>query len=241
MRPIPRTDWGAKPPRWTTRHAKPVSKVFIHHGGTNLTTDSPTGEVAHLRSYQRTHLRKGWADIAYNFAVGPSSGNVYELRGWNNRPGATRGHNKNSYAIVIIGNTTHQDISAACINSIRDLIAQGQRAGRIAPHVQVLGHRDVANTTCPGANAQAHLSEMVPSAPPPRIPVLRPPAYKKAIRLRRPRMRGYAVRWVQAVVGAGIDGIYGPGTKAKVVAWQRLNGLQGDGIVGPNTHKKMFG
>ncbi len=241
MLPISRTDWGAKPPRWTTRRTGPVNRVYIHHGGTPLTHDTPEGEQGHLRSYQRTHLRRGWADIAYNFAIGPTSGNVYELRGWNNRPGATRGHNKTSYAIVIIGDTTAKPISAACINSISDLISQGQRAGRIARRVQVLGHRDVANTSCPGASAYSHLAEMVPAVVQAAIPVLRPPAYTKAIRVRRPRMRGYAVKWIQATTGADIDGIYGPATKNKVAAWQRLHGLDADGIVGPVTHKAMFG
>jgi peptidoglycan hydrolase-like protein with peptidoglycan-binding domain len=215
--------------------------VYIHHGGAPLTHDTSAGETAHLRSYQRNHLGRGWADIAYNFAVGPTSGNVYDLRGWNVRPGATKGHNRGSYAVVIIGDTTRSDISAACITTIRELISQGQRAGRIAPHVQVLGHRDVANTDCPGANAYPHLADMTPPPAPVAIPVLHPPVYNKPIRVRRPRMRGYTVRWIQAVVGADTDGIYGPATKAKTVAWQQANRLPADGIVGPVTHKAMFG
>ena len=39
---------------------------------------------------------------------------------------------------------------------------------------------------------------------------------------------------------AGADGIFGKGTTNAVVAFQRANGLTADGIVGPNTWKKIF-
>jgi peptidoglycan hydrolase-like protein with peptidoglycan-binding domain len=53
--------------------------------------------------------------------------------------------------------------------------------------------------------------------------------------------RGANVALVQHVVGAPADGIYGPVTKAHVVAWQRAHGLSADGIVGPLTWRAMFG
>ena len=53
--------------------------------------------------------------------------------------------------------------------------------------------------------------------------------------------KGDAVRLVQAVVGATIDGDFGPITERRVKDWQSKNGLLADGIVGPITWKKMFG
>lgn len=45
--------------------------------------------------------------------------------------------------------------------------------------------------------------------------------------------RGEAVKNVQIVVGATpVDGIFGPMTKAKVMAWQAANGLTADGLFG---------
>lgn len=41
--------------------------------------------------------------------------------------------------------------------------------------------------------------------------------------------------WVQCRVGASIDGLYGPNTKAKVKEYQAKNGLTADGIAGPKT------
>lgn len=50
---------------------------------------------------------------------------------------------------------------------------------------------------------------------------------------------GENVKLVQKVIGATPDGDFGPGTEAKVKAWQEANGLAADGIVGPNTLKLM--
>lgn len=53
--------------------------------------------------------------------------------------------------------------------------------------------------------------------------------------------KGDAVKLVQAVVGATVDGDFGSQTDRLVKAWQSKNGLLADGVVGPVTWKKMFG
>lgn len=50
-----------------------------------------------------------------------------------------------------------------------------------------------------------------------------------------------AVRRIQRRVGADVDGIYGPRTKAHVERWQQRHGLTVDGEVGPVTWRAMFG
>jgi N-acetylmuramoyl-L-alanine amidase len=51
---------------------------------------------------------------------------------------------------------------------------------------------------------------------------------------------GNAVKAVQAIVGATVDGVFGAQTAAKVKAWQTAHGLTADGIVGPQTWSKML-
>lgn len=53
--------------------------------------------------------------------------------------------------------------------------------------------------------------------------------------------KGDAVKLIQAVVGASVDGDFASQTDRLVRSWQQKNGLKADGIVGPVTWKKMFG
>jgi len=53
--------------------------------------------------------------------------------------------------------------------------------------------------------------------------------------------KGEEVKLLQEKLGLGVDGVFGPGTEAKVKEWQAANGLAADGIVGPGTWGKMFG
>lgn len=51
--------------------------------------------------------------------------------------------------------------------------------------------------------------------------------------------RGADVKYLQAKLGLKQDSIFGPATKAKVVAWQKSKGLTPDGIVGPKSWAKL--
>lgn len=51
---------------------------------------------------------------------------------------------------------------------------------------------------------------------------------------------GEDVKKLQVKLGLTQDGVFGPGTEAKVKEWQSANGLVSDGIVGDSTWNKMF-
>ena len=53
--------------------------------------------------------------------------------------------------------------------------------------------------------------------------------------------KGDDVKKLQEKLGLTADGAFGPGTEAKVKAWQAANGLTADGLVGDGTWAKMFG
>lgn len=67
-------------------------------------------------------------------------------------------------------------------------------------------------------------------------------------RLIKQGLNGADVRAVQDVLNfhirrlapLAVDGIFGPATHARVVAFQKSNGLQADGVVGPVTMGKLF-
>jgi N-acetylmuramoyl-L-alanine amidase len=49
-----------------------------------------------------------------------------------------------------------------------------------------------------------------------------------------------ATRYIQYRLGIGVDGIFGNGTKKAVIAFQKNNGLDADGLVGNNTWNKLI-
>src|SRR3989344_6312086 len=53
--------------------------------------------------------------------------------------------------------------------------------------------------------------------------------------------KGDQVKCLQAAVGATADGIFGPKTKAAVVAWQASVGLVADGVFGPKSNAAWSG
>jgi putative chitinase len=51
--------------------------------------------------------------------------------------------------------------------------------------------------------------------------------------------KGPEVKKIQEKLGVATTGNFGPNTEAAVKSWQKVNGLNDDGIVGPNTLAKM--
>lgn len=69
-----------------------------------------------------------------------------------------------------------------------------------------------------------------------------PPAGSRTLRLAGPpRMSGGDVRVLQTMIGAVPDGLFGPATRAAVIAYQGARGLVQDGIVGPKTWGALLG
>lgn len=150
---VSRAEWGARQPTSTTRIAKPVPRVFIHHtAGDTCTTQAQCISV--VKSIQNYHMNsKGWADIGYNFLVG-QDGNVYEGRGWNNvgahAADARVNHNYGSIGISVIGTFNTIAPNAAALNAVKQLIACGVSNGGLSGAYTLHGHRDGGCTECPG-------------------------------------------------------------------------------------------
>jgi len=93
----------------------------------------------------------------------------------------------------------------------------------------------------PAVSAPAHVPAKS-SAKPPVKPAVKPapkPPAKATVKQVGPGAKGPIVRVIQRKVGAAPDGDYGPGTRAKVKAWQAKHRLTADGVVGPMTAKAM--
>jgi hypothetical protein len=88
-----------------------------------------------------------------------------------------------------------------------------------------------------------HLIGSLPVAAPAPAPAPAPEAQPVRVypgQSIRQGSKGDNVRLVQQVVGAHVDGDFGPKTHLAVVGWQGRKALLPDGIVGPKTWAKMF-
>jgi len=177
---ISRQEWGANEnyrldatgqDLWLEEYYTPKKFVIHHTAGESANVDPK----ATIRAIQYYHaVQRGWGDIGYNYLI-DSQGNIYEGRAGGD--GVVGGHaylrNRNTIGIAILGcydtglndknkptcNTPNQLTKATQI-ALNKLIAKKSQEFNIDPngtsefHGQILpnilGHRDVGNTTCPG-------------------------------------------------------------------------------------------
>ncbi|XP_046831405.1 peptidoglycan recognition protein 3-like [Vespa crabro] len=148
---ISRQQWGARSPKTTTRPLRinPPPYVIIHHSDT-VSCNTQAICQARVRSFQNYHMdTKKWNDIGYNFLVG-EDGNVYEGLGWGKHGSHSIPYNSKSIGICIIGNFTNTTPNPASIRTTKNLIAYGVANNKIKSDYKLLGHRQTAQTDCPG-------------------------------------------------------------------------------------------
>ena len=145
---LSRSDWGAQPPTKTRPVSAKLRGVAIHYAGFNVGGDP----AAIMRSIQRTHMeQRGWWDLAYTSCVA-LDGTVLEGRGLLVRTGAngTNASNRDYLAIcLLIG--PDQTPTPAMVEAVRELIGVVQHYQPGA--TEIIGHRDIKATSCPGDDA----------------------------------------------------------------------------------------
>ena len=150
-----RDAWGARPARAGGR-PHTITRMTLHHEAVVLgeNRDAPS----HLRQDQRYHQdTKGWVDIAYHVGV-DRDGNIYELRtpeiaGDTATDYDTTGH----FLVLCEGDFDKEVVPEAQLHGAALAFAWATQTFHIASDT-LAGHRDLAQTSCPGANLYAHLS-----------------------------------------------------------------------------------
>lgn len=169
-----RADWGADESimTWTPSQGDFKAAVIHHTAGTN---DYAAGDVpAILRGIYAYHaVTRDWGDIGYNFLV-DKFGRIWEGRaGGVDREtigGHTLGWNAATVGVSVLGNYDTAAPSSAAMTAVAKLLGWkltrlGVRANTVAT-VQgrnmptIVGHRDLGQTACPGANLYTRLPEL---------------------------------------------------------------------------------
>ncbi|QQR83787.1 SpoIID/LytB domain-containing protein [Candidatus Peregrinibacteria bacterium] len=160
---------------WPLQYSKNIRKIFVHHTDSDLKDLNGDNVLdsndykAMVRAIYRFHtVSRGWGDIGYNYIIDPA-GTIYEGRfGGDRVVGAhAQCYNNGGLGIAIIGNYESKAIPDLALQSLVQLIAAKSAQYGIDPDGQsmfrgnltenILGHRDVRATACPGAQLYAML------------------------------------------------------------------------------------
>lgn len=166
VRFLPRAAWNAHPPVLPMNRHTP-NRITIHHTATRQAATRPLWEK--LQALQRFSQREDsladgrrkrqWADIPYHLYVA-ADGEVGEGREWryvgdSNTPYDPTGH----FLIVLEGSFDTDTLTAGQRRALDALVAAAARRWRIPPE-RIGGHRDYAQTHCPGRNVYAELARV---------------------------------------------------------------------------------
>ena len=171
-----RAAWGARAYRGSPQISRPLRTAFVHHT-VNSNSYNRSQVPGILRAIQAYHQdARGWSDIGYNFLI-DRFGEIWEGRaGGIDNPvvGAhASGQNRGSVGIAFIGEAT-DSVQRNAIDAFGRLIGWKMSISGIQPsRSNVLGHRDVGSTACPGDALYASLGQIVRGAQASQRPTIR--------------------------------------------------------------------
>ncbi len=158
-----------KPLWWPQEYAKDIKKIIIHHTATTGNLNDP--EVAIRAIYQYHTITRKWGDIGYNYIIAPD-GSVFEGRaGGKKVVGAHAAkYNTGSVGIALLGNYQDEPLPGPMVQSLMALVADLSEEYDLDPEasgtfrgkkmLNVLGHRDVSATACPGEVTYDYLPQL---------------------------------------------------------------------------------
>ena len=161
-----RAQWGAdeRLMTWTPQTGNVVGAVVHHTAGSNdYTADQVPALIRGIYAYHAQS--RGWGDIGYNFLV-DKYGRIWEGRAGGIDRGIVGAHasgvNSQRFGVSVMGNFDAAQVSGAAVDAVSSVIAwkldiHGVRG---AGGSIVVGHRDVGQTSCPGATLYAALPQI---------------------------------------------------------------------------------
>jgi len=151
-----REQWGWKPIKQKPE-IHDINKITIHHSGVEFKKDEdPVQYLRNLQDWSRSE--KGWIDIPYHFMI-DLDGNIYEARpiqypGDTNTDYEVRGH----ALICVMGNYEIQTLSQRQLDQLIKLTAFLAEKYHV-PVDSIKGHKDYAETACPGKNLYRYIED----------------------------------------------------------------------------------
>ena len=141
---VTRAQWGARSPSGT------INKATCGQRNAFITHYSAGPPEQTVRAIQNFHMdSNGWPDVGYNWLV-DRNGLIYEGRLYNYDAIGTHAADNNTRSIGCCFIGRDADVTDAAKAAIRTVYDEACR--RCNKSLQMLGHRDVNSTSCPGDN-----------------------------------------------------------------------------------------
>lgn len=220
---------------------KTTNRIVLHHAAV---------KEASALSIHQSHISNGWSGIGYHYYI-RKDGSIYRGRPENIKGIHAGEANDDSIGICFEGNFESDIMGEAQKNAGIALVADIlDRYGNL----EIIRHKDVNATACPGRNFPfdefVALTSANPDIKPAPQPEPKPATNKINITLSLDMLRrgsvGGDVKFLQELLnGKGYpcgnaDGIFGANTEKAVTDYQRDNGLTPDGVAGENTWRSLL-
>lgn len=154
---------------WPQEYPRKVKKIIIHHTASTKYLNNPEKAIRAIYHYHAQ--TRGWGDIGYNFII-DEDGEIYHGRaGDDGVVGAhTAGYNTGSVGIALLGDFSDDPIEGPMMQSLLALVKEkaelhdididGRSDFKDERFKNLLGHRDLGATACPGEITYEFLDEI---------------------------------------------------------------------------------
>jgi hypothetical protein len=147
--------------KWPYQYSKRIQKIIVHHTAETGVENGKSPEQVMRAIYRYHSVSRGWGDIGYHYVIAPN-GEIYEGRAGGDYVVAGHAYCNNigTIGVALMGNFNEKEPSNEQIASLRnvllylaekyelDLTDEDWYHGKKTPNL--LGHRDLSATSCPG-------------------------------------------------------------------------------------------
>lgn len=218
--------------------------IILHHA---------SAKTATVEAVHSWHLQRGWAGIGYHYYV-RKDGRIYRGRAETAIGAHLQGHNNNSIGICAEGDFGVEQMPDVQKQALINLVADIKKR---YPKIQVKKHNDYAATACPGKNYpfdKIKVGSIAPKGGSTKAPQSPQPVKLKVdgywgIETNKELQKYFGTpvdgylsgqknnRWTRALSKGAVK--HGNGGSLLIKAIQRLIGARVDGLLGPETVRKL--
>lgn len=127
--------------------------IVVHHTG-NPTDDDLSAEEIHM-----SHLSQGWSGIGYHYVI-RKNGQIEQGRPHWTVGAHAYGENSHTIGVHVCGNFEEAEPTKYQIESLAYLLGWLCETYGLDPAEDIVGHRDLMPTACPGENLYNKLDEI---------------------------------------------------------------------------------